>query len=163
LDCYLCETFEIHMPANNSLCTLALYYSTIFFGRIYFSQIQMTMHTKFWRQHCNVKRPINPTPLWDSNPGSSVLEADSMTTMPRRRQATILLYYMFSFKIKVNDGNQNLYDQYFRRFLQIVCDHIGFFLKNQRYDSFFYRNRCNLSNNRQFFLLFVSAKKFLKL
>jgi hypothetical protein len=33
----------------------------------------MTMHIKFWHQHCNVRRPKNLT-LWrDSNLGSSAL------------------------------------------------------------------------------------------
>jgi hypothetical protein len=58
----------------------------IFFSRILFSQIHtMKMQIKFLQQHCNALRPKNLTPWRDSNSGSS-LEADAMTTMPRRRQ-----------------------------------------------------------------------------
>jgi hypothetical protein len=36
-----------------------------------------------------VLRPENLTPWWDSNLGSSVLEADAMTTMTRRKRHTL--------------------------------------------------------------------------
>jgi hypothetical protein len=43
------------------------------------------MHIKIGKQHCNVLKPKNLTPWLDSNLESSVLEADAMTTMPRRQ------------------------------------------------------------------------------
>jgi hypothetical protein len=56
------------------------------FLSINFSQIHtMTMHIKLRQQHCSVLRPKKLTPRWDSNSGSSVLEANAMTTMPHRQ------------------------------------------------------------------------------
>jgi hypothetical protein len=45
----------------------------------------MAMQIKFWQQLWNEKRTKNLTPWRDSNPGSTVLEAEAMTTMPRRQ------------------------------------------------------------------------------
>jgi hypothetical protein len=45
----------------------------------------MTMHIKLWQQHWNVSIPKYLTPWRDSNPGSCVLQADAMTTIPRRQ------------------------------------------------------------------------------
>jgi hypothetical protein len=63
------------------------------FWSICFSQIHaMTMHIKFWQQHCNVYRQKNLITWRDSNPGSSVLEADAMTTMPRRQGSQGIMF-----------------------------------------------------------------------
>jgi hypothetical protein len=55
----------------------------IFLKRLCFSNIHSDI--KFWQKHCNVKTPTNLTPWWDSSPGSYALEANAMTTMPRRQ------------------------------------------------------------------------------
>jgi hypothetical protein len=62
-----------------------------FFLKRLFSQIHtITMQSEFSLQHCNVyKDTKNLTPSRDSNPGSSVLGEDAMTTMPRRQDGDI--------------------------------------------------------------------------
>jgi hypothetical protein len=54
------------------------------FGSVYVSQvITLTMHIKFWHQHC-IQKDLKDLALWRyANPGSSVLWVDALTTMPR--------------------------------------------------------------------------------
>jgi hypothetical protein len=75
-------------------CIVCTYCQLKDFVRTYFSQIHtIKMHIKFWQHLCNVyvcKDLKNLTPWRDSNPGSFVLEADVITTIPRRHCTTHL-------------------------------------------------------------------------
>jgi hypothetical protein len=50
----------------------------------FYSNTRNDMHFKFWQQLCNTFKPKTSLPGGESNPGASVLEADLMTTLPRR-------------------------------------------------------------------------------
>jgi hypothetical protein len=71
----------------------------------------IAMLTMFLQQQCNVKRPKNLTPGRDSNQGFSVLEADAMTTLPRRHVNMTLLLIRFQIeplkKIEFSAGTKN--------------------------------------------------------
>jgi hypothetical protein len=45
----------------------------------------MTMHIKFRQQHCILQMSKTLHPGWNLKQGSSVLEADTMTSMPRAK------------------------------------------------------------------------------
>jgi hypothetical protein len=57
----------------------------------------------FLQQHCNVQRRNNSTPWPDSNPESSFLDADSMTTPPGHAKTFFFLSF-FSCETGLPDG-----------------------------------------------------------
>jgi hypothetical protein len=107
-----CELERNIAEADLKLFFILVVYLFVFEAFIFLKHTT-TMHIKFWQQHCNVLRPKNLTPWRDSNPGSSVLEADAMTTMYIYHATTATFPYSFP-------------KWYFKRFLycastQLTC------------------------------------------
>jgi hypothetical protein len=91
-DCHLGHGLSGKLIFFNRTKWSPTHYLSNFFGRIPFSQIDsMKMYIKIYNSTAEYE-DLKPCIRGDLNPGSSVMEADVMTTVPRRQGYEYLLF-----------------------------------------------------------------------